>query len=281
MHCIPDPRMHGLNGYYEVIQTIEWGLQSLGHSVSYGVNTFNADDINIVFGAQVLPISTLEKLPKNTIIYNFEQLRALKKNEIRDEITFFADKFRIWDFSDANLETWKLLNASKVSIVPVSYAPILSKIKSNAQDIDILMYGLPGPKRLDAFSFAASLGLKVIYASGFYGAERDDLISRSKIILNVNLYDFAKIFEVVRVSYLLANKKAVVSILEANTYIEPGYEQAVKFVEPRNFEKTIETLLSNEAERHRLENAGFDFFSQKDIKVSLAAAIQDLSAHPG
>ena len=30
--------MHGLNGYKEVIETVSWGLEQLGHQVSYAVN---------------------------------------------------------------------------------------------------------------------------------------------------------------------------------------------------------------------------------------------------
>ena len=38
---------------------------------------------------------------------------------------------------------------------------------------------------------------------------RDDLIARAKVVLNINKHQ-AKIFEIVRVSYLMANAKAVV-----------------------------------------------------------------------
>ena len=50
-------------------------------------------------------------------------------------------------------------------------------------------------------------GANVIPVFGLYGPPRDALIARSKIILNMHLYD-AKVFEIVRVSYLLANLHA-------------------------------------------------------------------------
>ncbi|WP_164075752.1 hypothetical protein, partial [Stenotrophomonas maltophilia] len=71
-HLIPDPRMHGLNGYKEVIDTVAWGLGELGHEVTYAVNDFAKGATNIVFGAQVAAIETLERLRPDTIIYNFE-----------------------------------------------------------------------------------------------------------------------------------------------------------------------------------------------------------------
>ena len=75
MHRIPDPRMHGLNGYKEVIETITWGLEQLGHRATYAVNEGAPGATNIVFGAQVMPVAALAELPPGTIIYNFEQLR--------------------------------------------------------------------------------------------------------------------------------------------------------------------------------------------------------------
>ena len=48
------------------------------------------------------------------------------------------------------------------------------------------------------------------------GKTRDDLIARSKLVLNVNRYKHARVFEVARVSYLLGHGKAVVSrVVEA------------------------------------------------------------------
>jgi hypothetical protein len=31
-HIIPNPRMHGLNGYKDVIDTLQWGLDQLGQA---------------------------------------------------------------------------------------------------------------------------------------------------------------------------------------------------------------------------------------------------------
>ncbi len=230
MHCIPNPKMHGLNGYIEVIKSVEWGLLQLGHSVSYAINQADKHATNIIFGAQVLPIDFLKGLPDNSIIYNFEQMRGLKKNEVRPEVQYFADKFQIWDYSPANEDAWKMLSAEHLKIIPVGYAPPLTRIpKLQTQDIDVLIYGLSGPKRLTAFHHLNQAGLRVMFVSGFYGDARDELIARSKIILNINLYDFAQIFEIVRVSYLLANRKAVVATLDASTFIEPDFINSIKF----------------------------------------------------
>jgi hypothetical protein len=85
MHCVPsDPRVHGLNGYKEVIGTIAWGLEQLGHRATYALNESVRDATNIIFGAHVLPIATLKRLPQDTIIYNLEQMRDVPAQQIRE-----------------------------------------------------------------------------------------------------------------------------------------------------------------------------------------------------
>jgi hypothetical protein len=266
--------MHGLYGYIEVIQSIEWGLKELGHSVTYALNNFDPKSINIVFGAQVLPIDLLEKLPGNTIVYNFEQMRGLSKDQIRPEVHFYSNKFQVWDYSPPNLQTWELLGAKNVQVVPVAYAPILTRIpKPHIQDIDVLIYGLTGQKRLEIFHQLSNAGISTIFASGFYGEARDQLIARSKIVLNINLYDFARIFEIVRVSYLLANKKAVIATVDPNTYIEPEFLEAANFVSSDKVVETCIHFLESDIERNALEQRGLNAFAQRDIRIVLTAAL--------
>jgi hypothetical protein len=277
MHCIPDPRMHGLNGYKEVIETVGWGLGQLGHRATYAVNELAARATNIVFGAQVMPIAALSELPPGTVIYNFEQLRDVAVERIRGEIRHYAQvpHFMIWDYSAANLPSWRALGRADVKIVPVGYAPILSRIpKAERQDIDVLMYGLSGERRLQTFHGLSQLGLSTLFVSGLYGAARDELISRAKVVLNINLYAQMRIFEIVRVSYLLANRKAVVADLDTNTSIEDDVRGAVRFTSSlKELLDLSEKLVNDESERHALEERGFACMSRRNIKGILERAL--------
>jgi hypothetical protein len=277
VHCIPDPKMHGLNGYKEVIETVGWGLEQLGHRVTYALNEMAEGAANVVFGAQVMPVSALKKLPRGTIIYNFEQLRDLGAERIREEIRFYAQvpHFAIWDYSAANLPSWRALGRHDVKIVPVGYAPILSRIaKAPVQDIDVLMYGLSGERRLQTFHGLSQLGLSTVFVSGLYGDARDQLISRAKVVLNINLYAQMRIFEIVRVSYLLANKKAVVADLDVNTSVEDDIRAVVKFASAyKEMLDLCARLASDESERTRLEELGFSCISRRDIRHILASAL--------
>lgn len=283
MHCLPAQRIyHGLNGYREVIDTIFWGLKKMGHRVTYTVNDFSADAVNIVFGSQILPIDELVALPRNTIIYNLEQMRSPTNYQSTQEFRYCAENFRIWDYSPANLRAWQDVDVKNIEIVPIGYAPVLSSIpKARNQDIDVLFYGSPIGNRLDIFKAICGSGLKAMFVSGFYGAERDELIARSKIVLNVPSDDKAGIFEIVRVSYLWANKKAVIADLQPNAYIEDDIKGSVKFSPFADIVKNCHALIEDYPTRVAVEEAGFAAISKRDITAILkAAAIEDDGGRP-
>lgn len=275
VHCIPDPRMHGLNGYKEVIETIYWGLGQLGHQVSYAVNSFSHNSTNIVFGAQVVALEVLKTLSRDTVIYNFEQLRGGNPDQLNPRLKYCATRFAIWDYSFANLEAWAKLDRTDVQVVPVGYAPILSRIpKAQLQDIDVLFYGTPGRNRTDIFEALSRRGLTVMFVCGMYGAARDNLISRAKLVLNINLYEFAKIFEVVRVSYLLANRKAVISDYAPDTYVEEDMGRSIRFSPLNDMVDNCYELIENHAKRTELEEAGFAAIAKRDIRAILTLPLQ-------
>ena len=62
-HIVPHHRLQGFKGFAEVIDTVAWGLERLGHRITREVNKFSADATNIIFGAQVLPIEIQKQLP--------------------------------------------------------------------------------------------------------------------------------------------------------------------------------------------------------------------------
>lgn len=266
---------HGLNGYKDIIDTVIWGLESLGHTCQYSESTLSTSHTNIIFGAQTIPLEYLKNLPRQTIIYNFEQMREINKKHMRPQIQFAASHFQIWDYSEANRESWFNLGA-KCRIVPVGYAPVLTKVeKMPDQYIDVLIYGAPGQERLDAFFNLCHAGLVVVFACGLYGNRRDELIARSKIVLNVTLYSQSKIFEIVRTSYLLANKKMVVSVVDADTYIEDDIRSGICTTTANDLVHTCRELLADDERRTALEEKGFAAIKKRDIRQILQSALTD------
>jgi hypothetical protein len=267
-------QLHGLYGYREVIETVKWGLQGMGFDVTILENFGAANRTNIIFGAQMMSESDLGAFPRDTIVYNFEQISGLEVNDVKPILKFAAERFRIWEYSEANISTWsKLRSARDVVHVPVGWAPILKRIEKRVpQDIDVLIYGLPGRLRLEIFHELCHRGVKCLFVSGMYGAPRDELISRAKLVLNLNLHDFSRIFEIVRVSYLLANAKAVVADRQPGTYIERGLEEAVAFAPPHQVADVCLALLNDDRARLELEERGREVIEKRHISPILLEA---------
>lgn len=213
--------MHGLQGYREPIETLHWGLKELGHDVEVRTNAYAEDRTNIVFGIQMATPLLVDELPRDTIVYQLEQMAGLRLAQLKPAYQAVARRLRVWDYSERNLETWHALQpVHPPLVVPIGWAPTLTRIpKRQNEDIDVLLYGSPGDERFTILKELGAAGVRFVFACGLYGAARDELISRAKIVLNINRYSRSRIFEVVRTSYLLANAKAVVADLHPNTFV--------------------------------------------------------------
>jgi hypothetical protein len=266
----PDPRFHGLLGYQEIVDTLVWGLSSLGHEVSTAQSEIDPDAVNIVLGFQMMDEGTVDSLPDNTIVYNLEQMANLPTREMKPCFSAAARRLRIWEYDERNLPSWRELGAAHPPLLlPVGWAPVLEKIPRREQDIDILFYGLPGKTRLGVYWGLASAGLRSVYICGFYGPQRDEFIARSKLVLNINKYDASRVFEIVRVSYLLANGKAVVSDIYPESNVGDDLRQAVAFSQQDQIVATCQHLIADEPARRELEQRGQAWMQKRDIRPLL------------
>ena len=92
-------------------------------------------------------------------------------------------------------------------------------------------------------------------------------------MLNVNYCTYARIFEIVRVSYLLANRKAVVADETAQTFVDPDIRPVIRFAPLSGVVDACRHLLASEKERVQLEEAGYAAMQQRDIVKILGAAL--------
>jgi hypothetical protein len=273
---IPDDRIHGLHGFREVIETIEWGLTELGHIVSRSVNRGVGDGTNILFGFHALSESAVDALPPDTIVYNFEQMAGRQVATFRPAYHAAARRLQIWEYSERNLPMWDELNPARgVVHVPVGWAPVLARIPENvAKDIDVLFYGFPGALRLGVFDELCRAGAHSVFVCGLYGKSRDSLIARAKLVLNVNFYESSSIFEVVRVSYLLANAKAVVANANPDMFVESDLRDAVAFASREQLIPACMALLADEPALLRLGERGREIIRKRDIRPILLRALE-------
>jgi hypothetical protein len=265
------PTAHGPLGYREVIDTLQWGLTQLGHKVSTAANTVSSDRINIFLGGQMLSPAQVQGMPPGSIFYQLEQIARAPADKLRLSLPAIAARFQIWDYNQANIDSLQQLSpAFPPRLLPISFSPNLQRIQRLAdEDIDILFYGIPTPNRLAVFDQLCQSNLRCVYACGLYGPARDSLIARSRIVLNLNAYEFSRVFEIVRVSYLLANEKAVVSDIYPDSIIDPDLRDAVAFAPLEKIERQCIALLGDPSARQALAARGRAIFEKRDIRANL------------
>ncbi|OIJ91129.1 hypothetical protein [Streptomyces colonosanans] len=195
--------------FREVATTVHLALLRLGHDSVLTHETRLAGRRHIIFGCNLLP-SHPAGVPDDAILYNLEQVSDDSAWFSRDLLNLFR-RYTVWDYSARNILELRRMGVDGVCHVPIGYVPELEGIHRSAEeDIDVLFVGSLNERRLELIRQLDSIGLNAVARFGVYGEERDTLIARAKIVLNIHFYQ-AKVFEVVRVSYLLANGRFVVS----------------------------------------------------------------------
>ena len=112
---------------------------------------------------------------------------------------------QVWDYSTENIE-WLEKQGIDAEHCPIGYHPCLERIqRAGKQDIDVLFYGSMTPRREAIWKEVCAIpDIEAVHLFGIYGAERDALIVRSKIVLDLKAYDQSPRNDV-RLSYLWAN----------------------------------------------------------------------------
>ena len=101
--------------------------------------------------------------------------------------------------SNKNIERLNKEGFFNTSIFEIGYHKKLERIEKQKQkNIDVLMYGSMNERRKKIVDGLKEKKLNVKVLFGIYGAQRDEYISRSKIVLNIHFYN-SQLFEIVRV----------------------------------------------------------------------------------
>ncbi len=262
------PRFNILMSYREVMESLRWGFGELGHDCTVCENTIDHAALNIVFGWLVLAqTGQIGSLPYGSILYNLEQLCTHSVEEW-ESIADMMKNFAIWDYSEANVAWWRKMGVNNARHVRISYSPTLSKLPSVNRDIDFLFYGSPGAKRLEALGTIAKYRSLVLLGN-VWGEQRDSFIARSKIILNPQENNPKKpIFEIVRVSYLLANRKAVLCQLPENfdLHIEGDMKNSLILDSAENLSLIADSLLESPAELDAYAEYCYHVFRMRDVR---------------
>ncbi len=245
------PHSHAFD---EIAATLVASLNQLGHDAIGSDHVAHPERRCIMLAPQLLE-AWAQRVPDDAILYNLEQI----DRESTWITAHLLDRFRrheLWDYSERNRAALRERHGiSHTRLLPVGHSPVLERIDSDSKpDIDVLFYGSPNDRRIATLEALDRFGVSVMPLFGVYGAERDAFIARARIVLNIHYYN-AQIFEQVRVSYLLANARFVISE-DGDPEAEAQWRGGLVFAPYAQLAETCLGYLERDRARDRIRLAG-------------------------
>jgi hypothetical protein len=270
----------------DVVNTFVVAARKLGYEVSSERATLRTDAINIVcFAHQLLP-QALQDMTVNSIVLNFEQLVSGSQAHTESYLALLRAHY-VWDYSKTNLARYAEFGIDNGHYVPLGYeeeaANALhpeSVLPDVLQDIDVLFFGSLSPRRERVLLAMKKKGLNVVCNEGslWDNAYRDELIRRSKLVLNMHFFDNSRIVEIPRLSMLFRQRKAVLCELYGDSEIFPELRQVVAGTACDDLADMAVLLTSAPQLRRRLEHQGFETFRRRSQAAILGPALDDFFA---
>ncbi|MDE3022441.1 MAG: glycosyltransferase family 2 protein [Pseudomonadota bacterium] len=265
----PPDYLHIL-GLIEVAEALHFGLIELGVDSIVTANLNEPGRRPVLLGANLLAKMPPLSLSPDTIIFNLEQM---------DPDSFWVDHtyldlmrfHEVWDYSERNISFLREKGITNVRHVPLGYVQQLSRIPQVDKDIDVLFYGSMNTRREQILIALEQQGLNVVHVFGVYGQERDALIARAKVVLNIHFYE-SKIFEIVRIFYLLSNQVCVLSETGKDP-METLFSDGLIFASYDELVKTCLNLVADDARRREVAKEGLKLIKTMKQSVILKQSV--------
>jgi hypothetical protein len=273
----PDGNPHSA-AFDDLVLGLDGALKSLGVDAERRNNAFGNSGINLLLGAHLIGSQELaDRIPWNTVIINLEQVTGF---DVRSRPIYLSllNRLAVWDYSVRNIEELRRITRSPyVRHFAIGYTPAMTRhLERSAQTTDVLFYGSLNARRQAVLAALVKAGLNVKHLFSVYGEERDRAIADAKVVLNVHFYEDS-IHEIVRTSYLLANRKAVVSECGPRTEIDEDIRQAMVAVPYEDLVRSCVALVGDEPRRHEMERRAFEVFAKRDqariLRDTIAATV--------
>jgi len=274
--CIvrPDGYMHS-SAFIELAELICYSLLDNGMSAEIKENTISSSSVNIILGCHLLDLSMIDDIPKSSIIFNTEQF-GQGPIEWQQKIRIFLESFSSWDYSSYNISLIKSSGIKPPIHFKIGFHEKLKRIPGDIKrKIDVLFYGVLTDARFEILSQLEKKGIKVKKLVGVYGHERDFLISRSNIILNLHAHP-TKIFEIIRVHYLMNNAKAVLSQIDRDTKIDKEYLHGIAFAEYGSLVERCVEILHSKTAILDLEERSLYALKKIDSRIVMSEMVDNL-----
>ena len=236
--------------------------------------SINLHDLNILFGLQEIINKPIDfSIPTNSIIFNLEQLYDGSKYVPLPYLELLK-LYEVWDYNSIN-QKWLKENLNiTAKVIRLGYQKEFEQVEfkyDHEKDIDVLFYGPLNERRKHIISMLKNhTDIKVVHTGcGIFGHDRNELIARSKIVINIHYHDTA-ILEYYRVLYLLNNNCFVITEnsndINDYQYILPGL---VVVDDIYKFADITALYLGNYQKRRQIADNGYNLLKDQQFVVPL------------
>jgi SAM-dependent methyltransferase len=218
----------------------------------------------IVLGANFFGGEQLNSLPRDSIIFNVENTSS---SFFTEEYIKLLRKFTVWDFDLRNTLELSQLIVRPVRYVRLFYVNSLKRITGGAdKDIDVLFFGSFNPRRSAVLDSLRARGISVSAVFGVFGADLDNLIARSKVVINIHFYANGRV-EMIRLFDLLANSQTIVSELNPGEELDDDLRGAFATAPYEGLVDATEALVHDPERCATLAKTGFCAFSSRSSNI--------------
>jgi hypothetical protein len=212
------------------------------------------------------------KVPQNAILVNMEQCSV--------DSTWFTPQYlellrthTVWDYCYYNKRALKKKFNINGDVITYGYMKMYDVVPhAKEKDIDVLIYGSMHPRRISVIETLRNRGVNIVYrVDNLWAEERNQLLGRCKILLNIHFYA-SKILEMPRLSLCLNNGVFVVTEDCGDMEDYMHLSDCMIFCPHEKLVETVIEYLKKPIEREKIAKRGYDRFSKIVPNVPLFAA---------
>lgn len=268
-----DPVRPASHCFKDFAKALADALRALGHEVI--PPHFPSPGRLIMFGANNI-VDQYGTMPADAICYNAEQVSAIVAPTSFISSREFSNRV-VWDYAQSNVDVLRAKGFKRAVLCPYGYIPSMTTIvpSPEREDIDVLFYGSLNEHRRKILHELERSGLNVVRLFHTYDEERDAVIARAKIILNVHYYERG-VHEIFRTGHAMANRKCVVSEAGGrDPALEDFASRATRYVPYDQIVGACRELVADRDARREQAQRGFEAFSKLDFVAGVRRALEE------
>lgn len=221
----------------EIGNILAHGFVDAGVPVREQTNAIHSTSANVLIGYEA--IGSVESLAgMRTIALHFDPLSHVSEDRRSELAKLLGRANEVWTFSSRDAR-WFTEKGIKARVLPLGFAGPIPPRTNNPPDIDVLFEGTPN-QRQAASIVELETFCEVARFQGAFGAARDDLYRRAKVVLllkpeETSSIDHARVIHLMRAGAFIIAEDAS----------ENGFGEAIVSAPRKELAQTVKQYLSD------------------------------------